>query len=503
MPFSSLRPLPQAGPPRSSGRYAGRRVPGGLIAVVCAALVSAAFTTPPVVVAAQSFDAKTLVLPPTELDPGWELGTASGDASAYDAQYLNARSVQMAQFGVVLQPNSDLARQVVPGLVPPQQKDSTLQVDTLNPTDLGDGPTLRFTLSSSDSTTVGYAFRVGPAALRVLVGGFKGPGQPGVTDLANQALRYAQRQQARVRTAVASLVASPTPPPATATPAPTQALDTRTLVVAPADLGPEWQVGHPEPSGDATSYGALYVSGAGQVATRAAEFSVIVAPDAEVARALVVQEALFQRDNGYTLEDGTGDTWQLGESPVVRATKSTSSAAGIGYAFRVGTVVIWVGAAAVPGQDADLAAQALHFAHLEESRVRSALALAPNAPSGAVVAPAATLIPTAPPSPTPVPTLSAVDLATSCTAGQSPQFSGGFAALQDQLGEAMGQPLECEHPDSVSGDTLQRTTTGLAFYRKSSNTPTFTDGTTHWALTPDGVQTWASDSIDPLTEVVP
>lgn len=67
----------------------------------------------------------------------------------------------------------------------------------------------------------------------------------------------------------------------------------------------------------------------------------------------------------------------------------------------------------------------------------------------------------------------------------------------------MGQPLECEHPDSVSGDTLQRTTTGLAFYRKSSNTPTFTDGTTHWALTPDGVQTWASDSIDPLTEVVP
>ena len=120
--------LAAAGPPRWSGRYAGRRVPGGLIAVVCAALVSAAFTTPPVVVAAQSFDAKTLVLPPTELEPGWEVGTASGDASAYDAQYFNVRAVQMAQFGVVLQPNSDLARQVVPGLVPPQQKDASCRL---------------------------------------------------------------------------------------------------------------------------------------------------------------------------------------------------------------------------------------------------------------------------------------------------------------------------------------------------------------------------------------
>ena len=498
VPFDSARPLPQAGPPRSPGRYARCRVSGGLIAFLCVALVSAAFTTRPAVVSAQAIDAKTLVLPPTELEPGWQVGTASGNASAYDAQYINTSSVQMAQFSVVLQPNSDLARQVVPGLVPPQQKDSKLQVDTLNPTDLGDGPTLRFTLSSSDSTTVGYAFRVGPVALRVLVGAFKGPGQPGATDLANQALRYALRQQARVRSAIASLVASPAPPPATPTPTPAQSPDPKLLVVGPADLGPEWQVGQPGPSGDATSYEALYVSGPGQVATRAAEFSVVLASDAELARALVVQQALSERDRGYTLEEGTGDTWQLGDSPVFHATRSTTSAAAVGYALRIGTVAIWVGVAAVPGQDADLAAQALRFAHLEEARVRSALASAPNAPSGAVVVPMAT------PAPTPVPPLASVDSATYCPAGQSPRFTGGFAALQDQLGDTMGQPLECEHPDSASGDTLQRTTTGLAFYRKSSNTPTFTDGSTHWALTPDGAQTWTGDSIDPPpTETVP
>jgi hypothetical protein len=164
------------------------------------------------------------------------------------------------------------------------------------------------------------------------------------------------------------------------------------LVVGPADLGPEWQVGQPEPSGDATSYEALYASGPGQGATRAADFSVILAPDAELARALVVQQALSKRDRGYTLEEGTGDTWQLGESPVFHSTRSTSSAAAVGYAFRIGTVAIWVDVAAAPGQDADLAAQALRFAHLEESRVRSALASAPTAPSGAVVAPTATPI---------------------------------------------------------------------------------------------------------------
>jgi len=79
-----------------------------------------------------------------------------------------------------------------------------------------------------------------------------------------------------------------------------------------------------------------------------------------------------------------------------------------------------------------------------------------------------------------------------CEPGQEPQFSSGFAALREELGDAMGTPTECEHPNSSNGDTLQATTKGLAFYRKSTNTPTFTDGSTHWGITSDGLISWAA-----------
>jgi hypothetical protein len=55
----------------------------------------------------------------------------------------------------------------------------------------------------------------------------------------------------------------------------------------------------------------------------------------------------------------------------------------------------------------------------------------------------------------------------------------------------MGDPTECEHAVPNSGDVLQRTTTGLALYRRDTNTPMFTNGREHWALTPDGVEHWS------------
>jgi hypothetical protein len=74
----------------------------------------------------------------------------------------------------------------------------------------------------------------------------------------------------------------------------------------------------------------------------------------------------------------------------------------------------------------------------------------------------------------------------------------GFAALSTRLGANMGQPVSCEYADpNGSGDTLQDTTGGLAFWRKATNTPTFTDGSTHWALTTYGLIGWRGDSIDP------
>ncbi len=84
-----------------------------------------------------------------------------------------------------------------------------------------------------------------------------------------------------------------------------------------------------------------------------------------------------------------------------------------------------------------------------------------------------------------------------CRAAQSPQFVLGFAQLKAQLGPIMGEPVECEHPNSANGDTLQQTTTGLSFWRKATNTPTFTDGHQHWGLTPVGLVFWTGESVDP------
>src|SRR5919199_1838493 len=96
------------------------------------------------------------------------------------------------------------------------------------------------------------------------------------------------------------------------------------------------------------------------------------------------------------------------------------------------------------------------------------------------------------------PRAAAAQVAPHCLDDQAPQFVLGFAALKAQIGPAMGDAVECEYPDPLgTGDTEQHTTTGLAFFRKSTNTPTFTDGYTHWALTSRGVVTWTGSAIDP------
>jgi hypothetical protein len=93
---------------------------------------------------------------------------------------------------------------------------------------------------------------------------------------------------------------------------------------------------------------------------------------------------------------------------------------------------------------------------------------------------------------------------THCPAGQSPQFVLGNADMQAMLGAAMGQPVTCEFPDpNGTGDVHQQTTTGLAFWRKSTNTPTFTNGSEHWANTPAGWVYWTGASIDPVAGAQP
>jgi hypothetical protein len=86
---------------------------------------------------------------------------------------------------------------------------------------------------------------------------------------------------------------------------------------------------------------------------------------------------------------------------------------------------------------------------------------------------------------------------TFCKPGEVAAFTFGFATLKTALGSTIGDPVECAHPNGANGDVLQKTTTGLSFWRKSTNTPTFTDGYRHWGLTPTGMVTWVGSDIDP------
>jgi hypothetical protein len=81
---------------------------------------------------------------------------------------------------------------------------------------------------------------------------------------------------------------------------------------------------------------------------------------------------------------------------------------------------------------------------------------------------------------------------------EAPTFVLGFAFLKQQLGATMGVPLENEHGETATCDTQQRTTTGLAYWRCSTNTMTFAalpDGLVHWAWLGQLV-TWTGPSPD-------
>ncbi|GEM_PF-7090097 len=84
-----------------------------------------------------------------------------------------------------------------------------------------------------------------------------------------------------------------------------------------------------------------------------------------------------------------------------------------------------------------------------------------------------------------------------CQAGETPQYRFGFAELKRHLGPKMGEPTECDHISNQQGDTTQTTTAGVAHWNKATNTPTFSTGAEHWAITPDGVVQWTGDAESP------
>jgi hypothetical protein len=97
----------------------------------------------------------------------------------------------------------------------------------------------------------------------------------------------------------------------------------------------------------------------------------------------------------------------------------------------------------------------------------------------------------------------AAQLAPYCQTPAAPTFEGPLAQLKGAIGDVMGDPLECAHVDDVSGDTVQRTSTGLAYIRASAGVPTFTNGSHHWAITPSGLVEWDGPEADPPGSMVP
>ena len=90
-----------------------------------------------------------------------------------------------------------------------------------------------------------------------------------------------------------------------------------------------------------------------------------------------------------------------------------------------------------------------------------------------------------------------------CGPGTTPTFQRGFAELRELIGEPMGDPITCELPDPRgTGDVHQLTTRGLAYWRKATNTPTFTNGSERWAITTAGFLYWQGRSIDPPRYVI-
>jgi hypothetical protein len=83
----------------------------------------------------------------------------------------------------------------------------------------------------------------------------------------------------------------------------------------------------------------------------------------------------------------------------------------------------------------------------------------------------------------------------SCAPDQVLQFTGAFSALASALGGTMGDPTSCAYAEGA--DTLQQTSSGLAFFRVGTSIATFTNGWDHWGLTRGGVVYWTGEAIDP------
>jgi peptidoglycan/xylan/chitin deacetylase (PgdA/CDA1 family) len=79
-----------------------------------------------------------------------------------------------------------------------------------------------------------------------------------------------------------------------------------------------------------------------------------------------------------------------------------------------------------------------------------------------------------------------------------PEFGSDLADLHAAIGDAMGQPTGCERQVDSVGDTMQTTSSGMAWYQPGASMAIFTDGYHRWTLGRQGLTYQASPDATPL-----
>jgi peptidoglycan/xylan/chitin deacetylase (PgdA/CDA1 family) len=80
------------------------------------------------------------------------------------------------------------------------------------------------------------------------------------------------------------------------------------------------------------------------------------------------------------------------------------------------------------------------------------------------------------------------------------EFAPDLANLRMAVGDAMGQPIDCETSINSDGDTIQHTSTGTAWFINAQSDAIFTDGYHRWVLDNAGLLYWSSPDASPLLE---
>jgi hypothetical protein len=282
-----------------------------------------------------------------------------------------------------------------------------------------------------------------------------------------------------------------------------QPLTPQSIALTAQEIGPEWSVR--TQSTDRVEgfdlYGVIYTSPSG----RAVRITTAVATNDQMADGVISYLRYELERQGMTITSVQSNGF--GDGRAFKAEDNDGQLVMVSYLFKVRNLtafVDYVGSSTAT----DVQAQALALARKQEAKLFAFFAPQPAATPVPTPAPASQPAPTAAPTPAPVVATPAntpePQTIAYCRPGETPEFRFGFATLSARLGDRMGRPTSCEYSDPKgTGDVLQNTEKGLGFYRKSTNTATFTDGTNHWAVTADGIVYWTGESIDPTADAEP